>query len=69
MARARLNALILSALPMLAGPALSTQVQPTAAVVWNKAALAEVRLTRQGPPIAARALAVAHTCMYESWVP
>lgn len=35
---------------------------------WNQAALAEVRASSFGPPIAARALAIAHTCMYEAWV-
>src|SRR5262249_9644749 len=37
---------------------------------WNAAALAEVRLSkspRNGPPIVARALAIAHTCMYDAW--
>ncbi len=34
---------------------------------WNKAALAEVRLSRYGPPVVARALAIAHTCMYDAW--
>ena len=34
---------------------------------WNETALAEVRLARQGPPIAARALAIAHTCIYDAW--
>src|SRR5262249_38029720 len=39
---------------------------------WNAAALAEVRLSRSlrnGPPIVARALAIAHTCMYDAWAP
>jgi hypothetical protein len=37
---------------------------------WNAATLAEVRLSRSlrnGPPIVARALAIAHTCMYDAW--
>ena len=37
---------------------------------WNAAALAEVRLSkslRNGPPMVARALAIAHTCMYDVW--
>ena len=37
---------------------------------WNAAALAEVRLSRalrNGPPMVARALAIAHTCMYDAW--
>src|SRR5215813_11909660 len=34
---------------------------------WNNAALAEVRASKPGPPIVARALAIAHTCMYDAW--
>jgi hypothetical protein len=37
---------------------------------WNCAALVEVRLSRplrNGPPMVARALAIAHTCMYDAW--
>lgn len=34
---------------------------------WNKFALAEVRLAKQGPPIVARSLAIAHTCIYDAW--
>jgi hypothetical protein len=39
----------------------------TAVVAWNQAALAEVRLNKFGPPVVARALAIAHTCMYDAW--
>src|ERR1043165_8032330 len=38
--------------------------------VWNCASLDEVRLSkalRNGPPMVARALAIAHTCMYDAW--
>lgn len=35
---------------------------------WNKVALVEVRInSRVGPPIIARALAIAHTCIYDAW--
>jgi hypothetical protein len=34
---------------------------------WNKVALAEVRLAKQGPPVVARSLAIAHTCIYDAW--
>ncbi|MBI3634583.1 MAG: vanadium-dependent haloperoxidase [Candidatus Rokubacteria bacterium] len=34
---------------------------------WNNAALAELRAHKLGPPIVARALAIAHTCMYDAW--
>jgi hypothetical protein len=34
---------------------------------WDRAALAAVRATRPGPPVVARALAIAHTAMYDAW--
>jgi hypothetical protein len=43
---------------------------PNVVCDWNNTALAEVRLSkslRNGPPIVARALAIAHTCMYDAW--
>ena len=48
----------------------TSSVQATVVSDWNAAALAEVRLSRSlrnGPPIVARALAIAHTCMYDAW--
>lgn len=39
----------------------------SAVTQWNAAALQEIRLGRLGPPVVARALAVAHTCMYDAW--
>jgi membrane-associated phospholipid phosphatase len=56
-----------------AGLNLALLLLPSAAlagsvvVTWNQAALQEVRLGRLGPPVVARALAVAHTCMYDAW--
>ncbi len=52
------------ALALLAGAARAT---PTVVVTWNQAALEEVRRGKLGPPVVARALAVAHTCMYDAW--
>jgi hypothetical protein len=34
---------------------------------WNEAFLQAVRDSRLGPPMVARALAVAHTCIYDAW--
>jgi hypothetical protein len=34
---------------------------------WNDALLDGVRSSRLGPPMIARALAIAHTCMYDAW--
>ncbi|MCE3605256.1 hypothetical protein LXA47_16800 [Massilia sp. P8910] len=36
-------------------------------VAWNRVALDAVRATRMPPPMAARALAIAHSAMYEAW--
>src|SRR5215207_4231364 len=36
-------------------------------VQWNQALLQAVRTTRFAPMLAARALAVTHTCMYDAW--
>ncbi len=40
----------------------------TLVVQWDSAALEAIRNTRAGPTIAARALAIAHTCMYDAWI-
>src|SRR5216110_794396 len=48
----------------------ATSASATVVSDWNTSALAEVRLSRSlrnGPPIVARALAIAHTCMYDAW--
>jgi hypothetical protein len=34
---------------------------------WNQAVLQGVRDGTLGPPMAARALAVVHTCIYDAW--
>lgn len=44
-----------------ASPAANVVVQ------WNKALLQAVRDSKLGPPMVARALAVAHTCVYDAW--
>jgi hypothetical protein len=43
--------------------------EPAGTVVaqWNEAALQAIRVTRPSPPVAARALATAHTCIYDAW--
>ncbi|WP_144289847.1 vanadium-dependent haloperoxidase [Ideonella sp. A 288] len=58
-------------LSMPGAPALAAPLPdaPTTVAVWNQAALDEVRASRMGPPVVARALAIAHTCMYDAWVP
>jgi hypothetical protein len=39
----------------------------TVVLTWNEAVLAAIRATRPAPPVAARALAVVHTAMYDAW--
>jgi len=53
---------------------LANMVAPTWAadnviVQWNTAALQAIRDTHPGPPIVARMLSIAHTCMYDAWTP
>src|SRR5947209_5913985 len=36
-------------------------------VQWNNAALQAIHDTKLGPTVAARALAILHTCMYDAW--
>lgn len=41
--------------------------QENAAILWNNAALQEIRYFHPGPTINSRALAIVHTCMYDAW--
>src|SRR5437763_15217769 len=41
--------------------------KPSVVVQWDSLALEAVRRTHLGPPMVARALAVAHTAMYDAW--
>jgi len=36
-------------------------------LLWNEALLQGVRDSKLGPPMVARALAIAHTCIYDAW--
>jgi hypothetical protein len=52
-------------------PAGTALVQPPSqdnvVLRWDQAALDAIRTTRTSPPIAARALAIMHTCMFDAW--
>lgn len=41
--------------------------KPNVVIQWNQAALQGVRDSTLGPPMVARALAIAHTCAYDAW--
>jgi len=45
------------------GPAATDDV----VLKWDEQTLAEIRATRPGPTVVARALAVVHTAMYDAW--
>lgn len=46
----------------------ATTAGATIVTEWNQAALVEARQRSSlGPPVIARALAIAHTCMYDAW--
>ncbi|MBD2778098.1 vanadium-dependent haloperoxidase [Iningainema tapete] len=46
---------------------LTTSQTTNTVIEWNKAALQAIRDTRSTPPIAARALAITHTSIYDAW--
>ena len=50
-------------------PGMAAVARPRDSVVlrWNQAFLQGVRESRLGPPMVARALAIAHTCIYDAW--
>lgn len=41
--------------------------QPNVVIQWNMAALQAIRDLHPGPPMAARALAITHTCAFDAW--
>ncbi len=60
--------LILSAAIAAAVCASASAHATTIVTEWSGQMLQAIRITHPGPPIVARSLAVAHTCMYEAWV-
>jgi hypothetical protein len=48
-------------------PSAPTAFEESVVVRWNSAALDAVRHSKLGPPMVARALAVANTAMYDAW--
>jgi PAP2 superfamily len=54
------------ALIVTATPESATQ-QANVVIQWNQAILQGVRDGTLGPPMVARALAIAHTCIYDAW--
>lgn len=61
-----MSIVFLSQLILSAGLA-ATQPGDSAVLVWDEAILQGIRDTKPGPTIAARALAVAHTAMFDAW--
>jgi Domain of unknown function (DUF6851)/VCPO second helical-bundle domain len=47
--------------------AVAAQPRESVIIQWNEAFLQGVRASRLGPPMVARALAIAHTCIYDAW--
>jgi len=62
--------LLLPVLPeaaSVAHRAVAAQPRDSVVIKWNQAFLRAVRDSRLGPPMVARALAIAHTCIYDAW--
>jgi hypothetical protein len=54
-------------LPRVPGLAAVAQARDGVVLLWNQAFLQGVRESKLGPPMVARALAIAHTCIYDAW--
>jgi hypothetical protein len=62
------SAILPAARCLLAGPPRTEALgQPSVVVRWNQAALDAIRISRPAPPVAARMLAITHTCIYDAW--
>src|SRR5512135_3533248 len=46
---------------------MSNKNESPLAVQWNQLTLEAIKYTRTSPPLAARALAMVHTAMYDAW--
>ena len=57
----------LSAAALAAHPAGRAPHRGSVVIRWNEAFLEAVREAKLGPPMVARALAIAHTCTYDAW--
>ncbi|MBZ5656978.1 MAG: phosphoesterase [Acidobacteriia bacterium] len=64
---ARLGVAVLAWVGSLGVVVAQPAVQENVVLRWDQAALDAIRITRTSPPIAARALAIVHTCMYDAW--
>jgi len=63
----KLCLILISLFLLLSGGRRPALAQDNAVLRWDEAALQAVRNTRLGPPMTARALAIAHTCIYDAW--
>jgi hypothetical protein len=54
-------------LPGVPGVAAAAHSRGSVVILWNEAFLQGVRESKLGPPMVARALAIAHTCIYDAW--
>lgn len=52
---------------LIATSAFAHADDPNVVIQWNQALLQGVRDSTLGPPMVARALAIAHTCAYDAW--
>ena len=46
---------------------MSDKKQRLLALQWNQLTLDAIKITNTSPPLAARALAMVHTAMYDAW--
>ncbi|TMF58617.1 MAG: phosphoesterase, partial [Chloroflexi bacterium] len=54
-------------LDVFASARAESQPGDSIVLLWNAAILQGVRESKLGPPMVARALAIAHTCVFDAW--
>lgn len=65
--RIRTSGIVLAALLAGQAAAAAQATAPSTVSRWNQALLEAIANTGTGPTVASRALAIAHTCMFDAW--
>ncbi|MFC0677201.1 vanadium-dependent haloperoxidase [Lysobacter korlensis] len=60
-------AAVVATLLWLPATGIAKPAQPSTVNQWNQALLEAISTTGTGPTVASRALAIAHTCMFDAW--
>jgi len=63
----QLTLVFVGSLTLIGGASAACSPSPNLVTQWDIASLQGIRDSKLGAPMAARALAIVHTCMYDAW--